>query len=143
MKSHFEVSHRPQFDTVKTEVFYSEKDGVPVKYVCTTERDRFSPVYDIFYREKPHPEFGNHYFGLSRAITSVIITNDDWVEGLDFCMIYVDGQYHYSRYTHDYFSVGDYFIDGGRSYGRYGGPEMPQVFELKIKDGEFYEPSSL
>tara|TARA_R110000782_G_scaffold247109_1_gene333811 strand:+ start:31 stop:135 length:105 start_codon:yes stop_codon:yes gene_type:complete len=29
------IQHDPIFDTAKVEKIYSEKDGVPVKYVCT------------------------------------------------------------------------------------------------------------
>jgi hypothetical protein len=31
-----EIKHEPLFDTAKVEKLYSEKDGVPVKYVCTS-----------------------------------------------------------------------------------------------------------
>lgn len=30
------IHHRPMLDTTKVEKHYSEKDGVDVKYVCTS-----------------------------------------------------------------------------------------------------------
>jgi len=143
------VSHRPTLDTKSVCEHYSERDGVSITYVCTTEQCRHSPLYDIFYRGTPHPEFGNRYFGLYKgSVASVspdhsnvlMIGNADWVEGLDFCMIYHDGQWHYSQYTHDFHVVGTYAIDGGRSYGRVLGSTegMPKSCYAGVKDGKFY-----
>jgi hypothetical protein len=66
------ILHHPIFDIAKVEALYSEKDGVPVRYVCTSAPNK-SATYavDIFYRETPHPEFGNHYFGLYLQSTTL------------------------------------------------------------------------
>ena len=59
-----EIGHRPYMDTAKIEKIYSVKDGTPVKYVCTSAFRDEAQAMDIYYRETPHPEFGNKYFGL-------------------------------------------------------------------------------
>jgi len=137
------IKHRPTLDVDSVCEHYSQKDGVPITYVCTTEQNRHSPLYDIFYREIPHPEFGNKYFGLYQGLDGLMICNADWVEDLEFCMIYQDGQWHYSRYTHDFHVVGPYAIDGGRSYGRVLGSTegMPKSCYASVKDGKFYVTS--
>tara|TARA_R110000868_G_scaffold120345_1_gene319430 strand:- start:39 stop:380 length:342 start_codon:yes stop_codon:yes gene_type:complete len=101
---------------------------------------------DIFYRDTPHPEFGNNYFIIVVDRTTRLtkqplcnIASADWVEDLNFGMIKVGGQYHYSRGRHDYFQVGGFSIDGGRSYVQSGGVTVPPVLSLKVKDGNFVE----
>jgi hypothetical protein len=112
------IEHYPMFDTAKVEQIYSEKDGVEVKYVCTTDLQASDVPVDVFYRETPHPEFGNRYFGLyyDNVRGHTMITNADIVESLEFGMIDVDGKYYYSQSHHDYKVVGDKMIDGGRHY---------------------------
>jgi hypothetical protein len=56
------IKHEPQFDTDKICKIYSEKDGVPIKYVCTSALGDEAQAMDIFYRDTPHPKFGNKYF---------------------------------------------------------------------------------
>lgn len=134
------VVSRPQFDTAKVEQHYSEKDGVPIKYVCTTELKSYGHVYDIFYRETPHPEFGNKYFGLTRNGDFMYIGNADSVEDLKFDAIADNvGNYHYSQYTHDFHSVGDCAIDGGRSYTRRVGNINKPVKTFIVRNGQFEE----
>jgi len=136
MKSHFKISHEPtMFDKVKVEEFYTKKDGVEVKYVCTTELNGY-PCGDVFYRETPHPEFGNRYFTLfSKYPDGIMIANADSIEELSFGMIQdSDGTYHYSSYRHHYKPVEDNFIDGGRSYVR---TSLGPVTYFKLKDGDF------
>ena len=61
------IQHSPLFDTAKVEQLYTEKDGVLVKYVCTSAAYSTAEfAADIFYRETPHPVFGNYYFALYR-----------------------------------------------------------------------------
>jgi len=138
------IQHEPLFDTAKVEKIYSEKDGVPVKYVCTSAANEGTLATDVFYRATPHPDFGNHYFGLYRNPyadnATVMITNADSIESLEFGMIEDDGKYYYSQHRHDYKVVGDKMIDGGRAYIRSGTHDV-DVF--KIQDGEFvrYESS--
>jgi hypothetical protein len=133
------IKHDPLFDTDMVEKKYSELEGVPVRYVCTTAMGNGNDVEpaDIFYRETPHPEFGNYYFGLWFRGEDVYIFNADGVIDLDFAMITdSEGFYHYSRSRWDYRQVDNNFIDGGRAYFR--GSCAAEWF--KIKDGKFEKP---
>ena len=136
------INHSPLFDTAKIEAHYSEKDGVPVKYVCTSATNEHAAnAADIFYRAEPHPEFGNRYFGLyystdTRLIQKrhLMITNADMVEGFEFGMIKdSDNNWYYSSSHHDCIFIEDKMIDGGRQYIRSTG--LDGVF--KIVNGEF------
>lgn len=138
------IAHRPIFDREKIIEHYSAKDGVPVRYVCTSALGSESQAMDIFYRETPHPEFGNHYFGLYwntpiGAKGMLMITNADKIEDAEFGMVEVDGQLHYSQHRHDYYSVGAVAVDGGRAYfRRVGDMSVPAKF-FKVKNGKFVE----
>ena len=138
------IQHSPLFDTARVEQLYTEKDGVEVKYVCTSATNGGTLATDVFYRATPHPEFGNHYFALYRNPfadnAEIMITNADSIESYEFGMIEDDGKYYYSQHRHDYKVVGDKMIDGGRAYIRSGAHDV-DVF--KIQDGEFvrYESS--
>ena len=129
------IKHEPLFNIQKAEAHYTKKDGVDVKYVCTTDLTASDVPMDIFYRAEPHPEFGNRYFGLYyvRVGDRVMITNADIVESFEFGMIEVDGTYYYSQSHHDYKVVGDKMIDGGRQYIRSGGGAVA----MKVKNGNF------
>ena len=96
---------------------------------------------DIFYRATPHPEFGNRYFGLYRATYTgdVMITNADRIESVEFGMKEVDGQWHYSQHRHDFHTVGDVSLDGGRAYFRCVGNVNRPTKYVKVKDGGFVE----
>lgn len=138
------VSHRPMLDIEKVVEHYSEKDGVPVNYVCTSAIGGEARAMDIFYRETPHPEFGNRYFGLYwntpiGAKGMLMITNADKIEDAEFCMVEVDGQYHYSQHRHDFHSVGDISLDGGRAYFRAVGNLNHPRKNFVVRDGEFVE----
>jgi hypothetical protein len=137
------IIHEPLFESDKIEKHYSEKDGVPVKYVCTSALGGQEFAVDIFYRETPHPEFGNRYFGIYRnmfaAGSQIMITNADVIEELEFAMAKdSDGNLHYSAHRHDYkvLDSGN-MIDGGRAYARFSGV----VEYFKVKDGEFVNDS--
>lgn len=139
------IQHRPIFDTDKVCKHYSEKDGIPIKYVCTSALGHEAKAMDIFYRETPHPEFGNRYFGLFwhrlhfELPAELMITNADKIEDAEFGMVEVDGGLHYSQHRHDFYSVGDVAVDGGRSYfKRVGDLSVPTKW-LKVKNGEFVE----
>jgi hypothetical protein len=136
------IKHRPIFNTERVCKLYSEKDGVPVTYICTTALGDGTQAVDVFYRETPHPEFGNRYFGLfyvDRYSTweEISITNADRVEDLTFDMIEVDGQWHYSQHRHDFYSVGGTSIDGGRAYIRLVGDINVPRATLKVVNGQF------
>jgi len=135
------IQHNPIFDTAKVETLYTEKDGVEVKYVCTTAVQQHAAfAADVFYRATPHPEFGNRYFALYRNPyaddAQIMITNADQVENFEFGMIEdTGGKYYYSQHRHDYKVIEDKMIDGGRAYIRSGAHEV-KVF--KIKDGQIF-----
>lgn len=135
------IQHYPLFDIAKVEKLYTEKDGVEVKYVCTTAIQQHAEfAADVFYRATPHPQFGNRYFALYHNLYAddavIMITNADQVENFEFGMIEdADGKYYYSQHRHDYKVIGDKMIDGGRSYIRSGG----RVDVFKIQDGKFVE----
>ena len=128
------IQHSPLFNIKKAEELYTEKDGVEVKYVCTTDLRNSDIPADIFYRETPHPEFGNYYFGLLWHNGQTLVTDADIVESFEFGMIEVDGKYYYSQSHHDYKVVGDKMIDGGRAYIRSSGGTT----SMRIKSGKFY-----
>lgn len=135
------IKHAPIFPTERVIDHYSEKDGVDIKYVCTSAvQPEANFAADIFYRETPHPEFGNRYFALYRNPYSdnaeVMITNADKIEELDFAMIKdKDGEYWYSSHRHDCLFIDGSMIDGGRAYVRHIG----EVTNFRVKDGEFVE----
>ena len=142
------IHHRPIFDTEKVIEHYSKKDGVPVKYVCTSAPNAHAAyAADIFYRDTPHPEFGNHYFGLYingyADDAQIMITNADLIETLEFGMKEFDGKWHYSQHRHDFYTVGDVSLDGGRSYYRVVGNVSSPTKFLTIKNGEFIEKETI
>ena len=131
------IKYYPITNTTKVEELYSEKDGVPIKYVCTTEFN--NAIADVFYRETPHPKFGNKYFALyfrvngNKQYDQLMIANADQVEDLTFGMVENDeGNLEYSQDRHDYksFKNGN-MIDGGRDYIRSNG----KVKVFVVRDG--------
>ena len=128
------IKHETIFKTDAMAEHYAKKDGVEVKYVCTSALGGETMAMDIFYRDTPHPEFGNRYFGLFiDQQDRVMITNADRIEGAEFAMIEdSDGNLHYSAHRHDCKIIGDKMIDGGRAYIRSSG----DVVLYKVRDGE-------
>lgn len=123
------IKHNPMTDTEVACVVYTKKDGVPIKYVCTTALNGGVSPVDVFYRETPHPDFGNRYFGIGLGS----ICNADIVESLSFALVEGDdGCLRYSEERHDckVFRNGN-MIDGGRAYTRFSGV----VHEYRVKDG--------
>lgn len=116
------MKHYPVSNIEKVIDHFTEKDGVEVTYVCTTDLKNSDVPVDVFYRATPHPKFGNRYFGifLHPIEKSTMICNADMVEGLSFGMVQNDdGLLEYSQSHHDYkmFKNGN-MIDGGREYIR-------------------------
>jgi hypothetical protein len=136
-----DIRHPTIFDKDAVIKHYSEKDGVEIKYVCTTDLQRSDVPADIFYRETPHPVFGNRYFSLfykpsitGNSTPTIMIGNADIVETFEFGMIKSsDDQWYYSASHHDCIFIEEKMIDGGRAYIRSSGLEG--VF--KIVNGEF------
>jgi hypothetical protein len=133
------IKHAPVFNTDKVISHYENKDGVPIKYVCTTDLLASDLPVDIFYRETPHPEFGNHYFGLYKNPYAndarILIVNADGVEKYLFGMIEdKDGFMWYSQSHHDCLFIDGAMIDGGRQYVR--GNNIKGIY--KIVKGEFF-----
>lgn len=142
-----EIMHYPLFDTKAAEEIYSEKDGVPVTYVCTTGTKESTVAADVFYRDTPHPKFGNRYFclyhsGLEKFPGGIAIAGADWIEALTFDMIKSEGCWYYSSHRHDMVNTAVGFIDGGRSYTRLGGSVMPKAKSFVVRNGKFVEKSS-
>jgi hypothetical protein len=126
------IKHYPITKIEQVEKVYSEKDGVPVKHVCTTEFRDF--VADVFYRETPHPDFGNKYFAILFREDQPYIANADQIENFTFGMVENDeGDLEYSQSRHDYksFQNGN-MIDGGRDYIRSSG----KVKVFTVRDGK-------
>ena len=130
--STMKVKHNPTVDIEKVCEIYSKRDGVPIKYVCTTDlRSSDAPV-DIFYRSTPHPQFRNNYFGLfiDNMSNDLMIIDADMVEDLEFGLVENDdGLWEYSESHHTFksFKNGN-MIDGGRQYIRSSG--SAQVFQV-------------
>lgn len=126
-------------DVEHVERLYSNKDGVPVNYVCSTALGGGTDCHDIFFRETPHPEFGNRYFGLSSQYGTLFINNADAVEDLSFEMVNVDGIWYYSQHRHDFRNVGPLSIDGGRAYLRLVGENLRdfETGEFQVINGAF------
>ena len=74
------IKHAPVFDQKKAKSYLENKDGVVIDYVCTTDLGESDTPVDIYYREDPHPEFGNRYVGLFSRKEHIMITNADKVE---------------------------------------------------------------
>jgi hypothetical protein len=138
------IKHNPIFNTDEIAEHYSKQDGVPVKYVCTSALGSEASALDIFYRETPHPEFGNRYFGIfpkgdysGNNAAMTMITNADAIEGQTIAMIEDPfGNLIYSQHRHDFRMMNNgNMIDGGRAYVRSKG----LLHNFKIKDGEFME----
>ena len=131
------VNHRPITNTTEVEKVYSEKDQVPVKYVCTTSLTPRGHPFDVFFRETPHPKFGNRYFG----IDGKWITNGDAVESMCFECLEGPLGWTYSHHVHDFVGIGDdVAIDGGREYTKVSfksSDNLPKRKRFKVKDGQF------
>ena len=134
------IKHDNIFKTDAMAEHYSKKDGVAVKYVCTSALGGEARAMDIFYRATPHPQFGNRYFGLYiDQHDRVMITNADAIEDAEFAMIQdANGDLHYSAHRHDYKSVDGKMVDGGRAYIRSSG----DVVLYKVRDGEIVKDES-
>jgi len=131
-----EFNHRPVHDIETIAQHYTEKDGVPVHYVCTTALGDAAIAFDIFYRDTPHPEFGNRYFGLyyDHIRDCMMIINAEDVEDYKFtCSLASNDQLVYSQHRHDMVQVYGGSLDGGRSYTRVSG--KPNLFTARVKDG--------
>lgn len=131
------IKHYPIFNTKEVEKKYSEKDGVEIKYVCTTDLIASDMPVDVYYRQTPHPTFGNHYFALyyDNIRDHVMICNADIVETFDFAMVENDNgelEYSQSHYDYKHFENGN-MIDGGRIYTR----SSFNTYVYYIKDGDF------
>ena len=130
------IKHYPILDTEKVIKHYEEKDNVSITYICTTDLRVSDRPVDIFFRESPHPEFGNRYFGLYAYNGDVMICNADNVEELEFGMVVgPDKRYYYSQSHHDYKVLDNgQVIDGGRAYVR----SSHGAIMMFVKDGKFH-----
>ena len=141
------IKHHPILPIERVCALYSQKDGVPIKYVCTSALyEEEAVARDIFYRDTPHPDFGNRYFGLFYAPLSIIdepvlmICDADNIESLTFSMIEGENGWEYSQHRHDFRQVPGtgLAIDGGRSYCRLVGNNLAhEPRDYRIVDGVF------
>ena len=132
------INHDPLFDREKIIEHYTKQDGVPVTYVCTSDLRASDCPVDVYYRDTPHPKFGNRYFGLyyDTIRDHMMICNADIVEELEFGMINDGNVWHYSQSHHDYKSFPNgAMIDGGRVYMRSSQGAVP----MYVKNGKFYK----
>lgn len=135
-----QINHDNIFPIEDVIKHYEQKDGVEIKYICSTELEVDNQVCDVFYRETPHPEFGNRYFGLYSARGNVMIRSADNIEEYEFGMIDCNGVWHYSQARHDFHSTNCGAIDGGRRYTRIvGAPSLPKTKYMKVKEGVFVD----
>jgi hypothetical protein len=128
------IKHFPILDINKVIEHYIQRDNVPIKYVCTTDLHSDDSPADIFYRETPHPDFGNRYFALRVRDNKAYISSADTIELLTFGMVQDDeGNLQYSQFHHDYKGFGNgNMIDGGRNYTRSSG----KVIYYVVRDGD-------
>lgn len=136
------IEHTPFLNKETVIKHYSEKDGVDISYVCTSSvTEHGCYAYDIFYRETPHPVYGNRYFGLTQRDGIVYIANADNIENLIFNTVLNEEsqQWVYSQHRHDFRSAGNVMIDGGRSYQKLMGDNLKNVKRktFVVKDGKF------
>ncbi len=139
-----EIKHYSRINTDAVAKHYSEKDGVDVKYVCTSAIKSENISRDIFFRETPHPQFGNRYFGIyyCPVMECNMISNADAIEEAEFVMARVGDHWEYSAHRHDFHQVDEGYIDGGRDYVKLVGSEggqIPKTKLFKIVDGEFVD----
>ena len=149
MKIDIDILHLPEFNIDEVEKHYSEKDGVEVKYVLSSALKNETVPVDIYYRETPHPEFGNRYFGIytNPMDGHIYICNADSIETYDVSMAQnKEGQWCYSQHRHHMQPVvylnkdGEEVvggIDGGRAYTKVLGDISTSTF--RVKDGAFEE----
>ena len=131
------IKHEPLFDTQNVCELFSQKENVPITYVCTSALGDEAQAMDIFYRETPHPQFGNRYFGLYHN-GNLMITNADRIESVEFGLVEDDdGDLQYSAHRHDYklFENGN-MIDGGRAYIK---SSMCEIKHYVVRNGEMVE----
>jgi hypothetical protein len=140
------IKHSPILDTKRICELYSKKDRAPVTYVCTSALGEGTQAIDIFYRETPHPEFGNKYFGLYKATgygaaiePTIMIANADKIEEAEFGMVEGPAGWEYSQHRHDFRQIGECAVDGGRAYFKRVGDLSAPVKHMKIVNGEFVE----
>ena len=128
------IKHFPITNTDKVVEYYSSKDNVPISYVCTTDLHKDDSPVDVFYRDTPHPEFGNKYFAIRVYDINIYISNADNIENCTFgCVEDDEGDLQYSQYRHNFksFDNGN-MIDGGRNYIRHSG----KVDVYLVRNGE-------
>lgn len=131
------IIHKPRFKVDVIIKLFSERDGVPIQYVCSSECSRDNEVEDIFYRETPHPKFGNRYVSIIDIHDEFYVRNADAIENKIFgCVENDEGDLEYSecRWNYKKFTNGN-MIDGGRAYIKSNG----KVHFYKVKDGVLRE----
>ena len=134
-----EIKHKPQFNIEKVTAHYTKKDGVPVHYVCTSDLDESDRPFDIYYRDTPHPEHNNFYFGLyTDDEDRMMICKADTIEKYTFGLISDQDEWVYSQCHHDFVETDSGYIDGGRRFIKRGGElDNQKHIVAKVVDGVF------
>jgi hypothetical protein len=94
--------------------------------------------FAIFYTERAHPE-GSNYFGIYLRDGHSYITNG--ITATEGSLVGVcdmrEEVVEYSRYRNDYRDCGQFFVDGGREYLRWGAlnPDACKVVKFHIVNG--------
>lgn len=117
------------------------------KYVCdlplrSAEGGWVNAPAAIFYNEEPHPD-GSNYFGIMQDVLisdQFLIT--DAVKSVEnpFSGLKTPHGVMFSTYRYDYYSDGEYMVDGGLDYFKhslYGDPVKIQIIddELTLVEG--------
>lgn len=134
------INHRPLLTNAgisKVIEHFSKQNNTEVRYVCTSSVSK-DPVFaaDIFYQDVPYAKAGNRYFGLYYNLGLLYIVDADNIENLSFTMLKGLNGWEYSQHRHDYVSVGNSAIDGGRAYTRIVNP-TGEIKTCRIIDGKF------
>jgi hypothetical protein len=89
----------------------------------------------IFYTQESHPD-GSNYFAMyiHPERGGLMITNGISATEPVYAGLKVGDNIIYSRYRHDFRSEGDAFVDGGREYFRFSGPQEDIVRFKIFKD---------
>tara|TARA_B110000305_G_scaffold114180_1_gene128443 strand:- start:546 stop:989 length:444 start_codon:yes stop_codon:yes gene_type:complete len=128
-----EIQHTTVTQIDKIIETYKRTEGTDIVYVCTTDLITTDFPNDIFYRDTPHPEFGNQYIGIAVEGDNITVCNADQIVNLHFGIVENDeGLLEYSRSKSEVkeFANGN-TISGGRASIQSNAP----VDIYKVVDG--------
>ncbi len=133
---------------------YDQKivDGVSEHYgmsfVCLTQLQYGNILWYIFYSENPDHSKGHSNYASFRVVNRKLYVSNGLrsVEELNRCGVFglkdnTTGEIVYSQDRHDFVTLGDYFIDGGRDYTHTDAvnTDTHSIVDLEIVDGVLRE----